>query len=312
MNDKHGLSPSVVETIAGFTAGVSSTLALHPLDVIKTRLQVDRFSSSRIGSSLRIIRNISRNEGGIAGFYRGLTPNLVGNSVSWGMYFFWYSNIKSTLHVLHGSRKEGLGSLDYFLASGTAGLITALLTNPIWVIKTRMLSTGARAPGAYPSLAAGVREIYRSEGLPGFYRGLVPALFGVSHGALQFMAYEQLKRYQAGTTSQFNFTTANTYTHGSSSGRELSNLDYLLLSGASKVFAGAVTYPYQVLRARLQTYDAAGTYRGVGDAIGKIWRREGVVGFYKGLGPNLVRVLPSTWVTFLVYENVKAHLARGG
>jgi hypothetical protein len=40
MNDNHArLSPALVETIAGLTAGGVSTLAAHPLDVIKTRLQ---------------------------------------------------------------------------------------------------------------------------------------------------------------------------------------------------------------------------------------------------------------------------------
>ncbi|OJD11596.1 hypothetical protein AJ78_07667 [Emergomyces pasteurianus Ep9510] len=323
MNDNHGLSPSVVETLAGFTAGISSTLAVHPLDVIKTRLQVDRFSSARIGSSLRIARGIARNEGGIiAGFYRGLTPNLVGNSVSWGLYFLWYGNIKNTLHAFHGSKQERLGSLDYFVASGVAGVLTAFLTNPIWVIKTRMLSTGSHAPGAYPSLAAGVRAIYCSEGITGFYRGMIPALFGVSHGALQFMAYEKLKQFRActaaapldlATSSSAVSVPGNGSVKGSARTKEtkLGNMDYLVLSGTSKIFAGCVTYPYQVLKARLQTYDAARTYLGVMDAMGQIWRKEGVVGFYKGLGPNLVRVLPSTWVTFLVYENVRIYLSMG-
>ncbi|EGE86069.1 mitochondrial folate carrier protein Flx1 [Blastomyces dermatitidis ATCC 18188] len=310
MNDNHGLSPSVVETIAGFTAGISSTLAVHPLDVIKTRLQVDRFSSSRIGSSLRIARGIARHEGGIiAGFYRGLTPNLVGNSTLY-------------MSCMGRGRKEGWGSLDYFVASGVAGVLTAFLTNPIWVIKTRMLSTGSNVPGAYPSLVAGVRAIYRSEGIPGFYRGMIPALFGVGHGALQFMAYEKLKHYRAGTTvTQLEHATSssavgvpgNGNLNGSARSKDLklSNMDYLVLSGTSKIFAGCVTYPYQVLKARLQTYDAAGTYRGVVDAMGQIWRKEGVAGFYKGLGPNMVRVLPSTWVTFLVYENVRIYLSMG-
>ena len=39
MTGKDGLSSSVVETVAGFTAGVVSTLVVHPLDLVKTRLQ---------------------------------------------------------------------------------------------------------------------------------------------------------------------------------------------------------------------------------------------------------------------------------
>jgi len=39
--------------------------------------------------------------------------------------------------------------------------------------------------------------------------------------------------------------------------------------------------------------------------IKQVWRHEGFLGFYKGLGPNLLRVVPSTCVTFLVYENVR-------
>lgn len=156
-----------------------------------------------------------------------------------------------------------------------------------------MLSTGANTPGAYTSFSAGVASIYRSEGMRGFYRGLYPSLVGVSYGALQFMAYEQLKRWRAGPLEK-------------SSLKALTNADILLLSGASKIFAGALTYPYQVVRARLQTYDAANQYHGSTDVIRKIWQREGLRGFYKGLGPNMVKVLPSTWVTFLVYENVRA------
>ncbi|KAL8829701.1 MAG: hypothetical protein Q9191_001854 [Dirinaria sp. TL-2023a] len=296
MNNSEALPQPLVETLAGFAAGIASTLVAHPLDLIKTRLQVDRTSSSALGSSLRITRDIARNEGLLTGFYRGLTPNIIGNSVSWSLYFLWYGRLKDGLQYLHGDHHPLL-SYDYFLGSATAGALTTICTNPIWVIKTRMLSTPSSHPGAYTSIVDGTRQIYKSDGIRGFYRGLSPSLFGVSHGALQFMAYEQLKIYRARSKPEGQHA--------------LNAVDFLVLSGLAKVFAGSTTYPYQVVRARLQTYDADRTYKSARDVIAQTWRREGFSGFYKGLGPNLLRVLPSTWVTFLVYEESKIALSGG-
>lgn len=168
-----------------------------------------------------------------------------------------------------------------------------------------MLSTGYQAPGAYSSFVSGVRQIYHTEGVPGFYRGLVPALFGVSQGALQFMAYERLKVFRSRSGHATPSGDVSTGT-----GRKLGNFDFLALSSLSKLFSGCLTYPYQVVRSRLQTYDSHLFYRGPVDAVVRIWAQEGLAGFYKGLGPNLFRVLPSTWVTFLVYENAKVYLSK--
>lgn len=300
-------SPTVVESVAGFTAGVVSTLAVHPFDIVKTRLQIEQNERSRPGGSLRIVRRVAaeaRTEAGgsqsaavARAFYRGLMPNMVGNSVSWALYFMWYGNIKDLIRATrpHAATRDLSGS-DYFLASGGAGVITAVLTNPIWVIKTRMLSTARNTPGAYKSITHGTLQLYRSEGLRGFYRGLIPSLFGVSHGAIQFMAYEQLKIRWASSR------------HGGKAG--LTNVDYLYLSALSKMFAGSITYPYQVVRARLQTYDAQARYNGAWDVVRQVFKREGIQGFYKGVCPNIVRVLPSTCVTFLVYENTKFYFPR--
>jgi len=210
----------------------------------------------------------------------------------------WYGNIKDLVRAARVSQTGDteLRSSDYFLASGISGILTAVFTNPIWVIKTRMLSTAKNAPGAYTSIRHGTVELYRTEGLRGFYRGLLPSLFGVSHGAIQFMAYEQLKNRWARSRK------------GGKNG--LTNMDFLTLSAVSKMFAGSITYPYQVVRARLQTYDAPKRYKGAWDVVKQVFRNEGLIGFYKGLGPNVVRVLPSTCVTFLVYENMKFYLPR--
>ncbi|KAJ5570366.1 mitochondrial carrier [Penicillium hispanicum] len=306
MTGQDGLSSSFVETLAGFTAGIVSTLCLHPLDLVKTRLQVDRTSPSRLGNSQRMIRQIYRHEGGFAAFYRGLAPNLIGNSTSWAFYFLSYGGLKDWITASQLGDERALTSSDYFLASATAGALTSILTNPIWVIKTRMLSTGANAPGAYCSFTSGARQIYQFEGLSGFYRGLAPALLGVSHGALQFMAYERLKIVRA----QGGLYVPAMEGAKAGQGRDLGNLDFLAISSLSKVFAGVITYPYQVVRARLQTYEAHRVYRGAVDAVVQIWSRESLAGFYKGLGPNLIRVLPNTWVTFLVYENTRSILPK--
>jgi solute carrier family 25 folate transporter 32 len=249
--------------------------------------------------------------------YRGLTPNLVGNASSWAIFFFFKSTIEEQLVRLHGepalprsndadgrvgrgtpSPRDVLTPADYFVASGISGTMITLLTNPIWVLKTRMLSSDRGAAGAYQSMWQGARALWAAEGARGFYRGAVVSMLGNSHGAVQFAVYEPLKR--------------GWRRHLAARGdpeEKLGNTATLVISGAAKIVAGAVTYPYQVVRSRLQTYEAEERYgKGITGVVGKVWREDGWRGFYRGLGTNVFRVLPATWVTFLVYENARYYL----
>ncbi|KAI9826807.1 MAG: hypothetical protein M1832_005745 [Thelocarpon impressellum] len=288
MTERHAAPPTpLVETAAGFSAGIVSTAAVHPLDIIKTRLQLNpsSSSSSNLGASLRITRDIVRNEGSLRGLYRGFTPNALGSSVSWGLYFLFYSSLKTTLATHHARRDDGIGSRslssgEYFLASAAAGLATAAATNPIWVLKTRMLASGRAAPGAYRGVAHGARLILATEGIKGFYRGLTPSLLGVSHGAVQFALYERLRNWRSRSHAVPRSDSAHHI--DSHTRKDLSNTDTLLISAVAKVAAGTLTYPFQLVRARLQTYDADATYRSTGDAVRRTWTREGLGGFYKG------------------------------
>lgn len=63
---------------------------------------------------------------------------------------------------------------------------------------------------------------------------------------------------------------------------QLSNWDFLTLSAISKIWAGGITYPYQVVRARLQVYDAKSKYKNARDVVRQVWLNEGIGGFYKG------------------------------
>lgn len=68
-----------------------------------------------------------------------------------------------------------------------------MVTNPIWVVKTRMFTSRADSPTSYTGLFDGLYRISKTEGLRGLWKGSTLALFGVSNGALQFMAYEKMK-----------------------------------------------------------------------------------------------------------------------
>ena len=142
-------------------------------------------------------------------------------------------------------------------------------------------------------MMVGLRSIWVDEGYRGLFHGLVPTLAGVSHGALYFVAYERLKLAR----------------RRSRNNAPLTNLDTIVTSSLSKVFAGVLTYPHQLVRARMQMHNPADlTPRpnlGLIGVIKQVWKNEGILGFYKGLGPNLLRVVPSTCITFLAYENVR-------
>jgi solute carrier family 25 folate transporter 32 len=267
------------QALAGFTAGAVSTVALHPLDLLKTKLQVNEQSFRQL---IPIMKSITRTSG-IFGFYRGLSPNFVGATSSWGMYFFWYALLKDAI------QKEKLGPLEHLMASGTAGLLTAIVTNPIWVVKTRMFTQSANDVDRYRGVFHGLGQLYKSEGFKGYYRGIVPAMIGVSHGALQFMSYEYMKQHHPVQNQ--------------------STLEYITMACISKTFATVCTYPYQVLKSRMQTQEKylLQEYGSVSSTVQTIYKNEGLKGYYKGMGVNIIRVLPGTCITFAVYEALTSY-----
>jgi len=298
-NSQHSLFSHVKfeHLAAGVSGGVLSTLVLHPLDLLKIRFAVNdgqvlqRPNYRGLGNAVTTIFK----EEGIFGLYRGVTPNYVGAGASWGFYFLFYNAIKAWM--LERSSKKALNAGSHMLAAAEAGLVTLLITNPIWVVKTRMCLQYASdvlpVSKRYTGMADALVKVYRHEGIQGMYKGLVPGIFGVSHGALQFMAYEEMKKFY---TSYYQLPLD----------LKLGTVQYLSFAALSKLFAASVTYPYQVVRARLQ--DQHKEYSGVFPVMKNTWRYEGWKGFYKGIVPNLLRVVPATAITFVVYESVSSAL----
>lgn len=282
--------------VAGVSGGVLSTVALHPLDLAKIRLAVSDGLAGRprYTGLAHCLRSVWTREG-VRGLYQGVTPNMWGAGASWGLYFFFYNAIKA--HKQEGT-EGSLSAGQHLVSAAQAGAMTLCVTNPVWVVKTRLVlqyeAGGGTVPRRYHGMVHALVLIAREEGVRGLYRGFVPGLIGTSHGALQFMAYEELK-------SGYNVR------RGRPPAAKLETMEYLGMAALSKLFAVSATYPYQVVRARLQ--DQHTHYRGVWDVVSRAYRNEGMLGFYKGIVPNLLRVTPACCITFVVFENVSSFLS---
>lgn len=295
--------------VGGTVAGAVSTTALYPLDLIKVRFQANA-ATGQLPWIRSAARQIFHTEG-LRGLYGGIGPSLVGATIANGGFFFFYELAKDQMRrPRDGSSKEvQLSSRHHLAASMSAGAVMVLLTNPIWLIKTRLqlqqrgLGTMAAADD-YRGLLHGLRCVVREEGWFALYRGIVPALLLTSNGAVQFMIYEKLKVVDPLQTAAALCgmpgvcpTFAASFTNGA----------------LAKIFASCTTYPYQVVKTRVQqrtsTKVPESSREGSSGEVARtlrqaaiIWRSEGMRGFFKGCWPNAVRVAPNAAITFAVYE----------
>nr|GMD68898.1 nicotinamide adenine dinucleotide transporter 1, chloroplastic [Ipomoea batatas] len=301
--DAHGPSPKGVlcNAGAGAAAGVIAATFVCPLDVIKTRFQVHglpKLGNTNIRGSLIVgsLEQIFQREG-LRGMYRGLSPTVLALLPNWAVYFTIYEQLKSFLCSDDESHKLSIGA--NMLAAAGAGGATTIATNPLWVVKTRLQTQGMRAGVVpYRGTLSALRRIAREEGIRGLYSGLVPALAGISHVAIQFPTYEKIKIYLADRDN----TTMD----------KLSAGNVAVASSVSKIFASTMTYPHEVVRSRLQEQGlhSEKRYSGVIDCIRKVFQQEGIPGFYRGCATNLIRTTPAAVITFTSFEMIHRFLVR--
>ena len=228
-------------------------------------------------------------------------------------------------------------------ASITAGGCSTMVTNPIWVIKTRLMAQSSlRVPNShyrpqwhYRNTLDAARKMYRNEGIKSFYSGLTPALLGLTHVAIQFPLYEYFKEKFTGIHAGQTETQEDRASH-------FYGLSFAVF--LSKVIASTATYPHEVVRTRLQTQQrsapdsSAGNlsyrgqmgdhgrppggassdgminelrYKGTMHTCKTILLEEGWRGFYSGLGTNLIRAVPSAMTTILTFEYLKKAMLQG-
>ncbi|GAB5369230.1 hypothetical protein AAMO2058_001387700 [Amorphochlora amoebiformis] len=170
-------SGSVAHLCGGIVAGFASTTLLYPLEVVRVRFQANFSYNNTFHAVWKLA--------GSRDLYRGFTLGIVGSSLAWGQFFWTYNGLKQILQ--HG-REERLSPIHHLACSTFSGVIVQLTLCPLWVVKNN------QQLGNFNSMLSGVQQLYASEGIRGFYRGVAPGLFSSIQGGVQFLMYEELRR----------------------------------------------------------------------------------------------------------------------
>ncbi|KAL8132004.1 hypothetical protein AgCh_007767 [Apium graveolens] len=345
------MANAVVNGLAGAGGGIIAQIITYPLQTVNTRQQTERIAKKVASSSssstpppppprntlLQLIQVIKSE--GLGGLYSGLKPSLFGVAASLGIYYYFYQVFKNKAEAIAAAnrirgRGDGtVGMFSWLLVAASAGSLNVLLTNPIWVLVTRMQTQtqaemkmleakkealrneasrsviiGASLQEKFAELDSikpqpygtrhAAREVYNEAGVVGFWKGIVPTLIMVCNPSIQFMIYEtSLKRLKAKRAANKQGL------------KDVSALEVFLLGAVAKLGATLATYPLLVVKSRLQAKQDIGgntllRYSGTLDAIIKMIKYEGFSSFYKGMSTKIVQSVFAASVLFMIKEEL--------
>ncbi|KAI9123333.1 hypothetical protein K1719_006222 [Acacia pycnantha] len=190
-------------------------------------------------------------------------------------------------------------------AGAISGGISRTVTSPLDVIKIRFqvqleptsswasLPKQLYVPSKYTGIVQASKDIFREEGIKGFWRGNVPALLMVMpYTAIQFTVLHKLKTFASGSSKTENHIHLSPY------------LSYV--SGALAGCAATVgSYPFDLLRTILASQGEPKVYPNMRSAFLDIVRTRGLQGLYSGLSPTLVEIIPYAGLQFGTYDTFK-------
>ncbi|KAK3689977.1 mitochondrial carrier domain-containing protein [Podospora appendiculata] len=274
---------------AGAFAGIAEHCAMYPIDAIKTRMQIVNPTPSTVYNG--VIQGAYRMAAseGVLSLWRGMSSVIIGAGPAHAVYFATYEAVK---HLMGGNRV----GVHHPLAAATSGACATIasdaLMNPFDVIKQRMqIQHSAKI---YRSMLDCAKYVYKNEGLGAFYVSYPTTLsMTVPFTALQFLAYESI------STSMNPSKKYDPVTHCAA-------------GAVAGGFAAALTTPMDVIKTMLQTRGNATdaelrTVNGFRAGCRLLHRREGMRGFFKGVGPRVLTTMPSTAICWSAYEASKAY-----
>lgn len=150
-------------------------------------------------------------------------------------------------------------------------------------------------------IVATAKKMYAQGGVRSSYRGLTMGLVGMfPYSAIDLGTFEFLKAALARRTAKRLGCHEEDALPGSFATG--------CIGAVSGAFGASVVYPINLLRTRLQAQGTVlhpPTYTGVWDVAQKTVHNEGLRGLFKGITPNLLKVVPAVSITYVVYENAK-------
>jgi solute carrier family 25 citrate transporter 1 len=289
----------VVKALAGSVGGMTEALFLQPMDVVKTRLQLDR--AGRYAGVRDCLATTAREEGTRA-LWKGLTPFATHLSLK---YMLRMGTNAVYQNALRDERGE-LSSRARLAAGFGAGVTEALvIVTPFEVVKIKLQqqrgtdAAALRYKGPLHCAAAVVRE----QGVLGLWAGAAPTVL------------------RNGTNQMCMFWAKNgvdglLWDKRDGDGRTLHPLQSMASGAVAATLGPFATGPFDVVKTRLMAQERAqGTapkYRGLLHALTLIPREEGVRVLWKGLVPRLLRIPPGQAITWAAADQLVGLYERGG
>lgn len=193
------------------------------------------------------------------------------------VYYYWYEWTRAAFEKAAekaGRASKKLTTVEAIIAGAIAGSATVLLTNPIWVINTRM--TARRNEADEPGLPGGEKpkkskstiqtllDLLKNEGPTALFAGVLPALVLVINPILQYTIFEQLKNVLERK-------------------RRVTPKDAFYLGAIGKILATTITYPYITVKSRMHVASKNDPRQTLNGSLKKIINEEGYTGLYKGM-----------------------------
>ncbi|KAB7505653.1 Solute carrier family 25 member 36 [Armadillidium nasatum] len=172
----------------------------------------------------------------------------------------------------------------------TLSFTACTVTNPIWFVKTRLQLDQSKSERKLRALDC-IRNVYKTKGILGFYKGLTASYYGISETVIHFVIYEGIK-------SKLQDCRQSNPSHKST--RDF--FEFMLAGATSKTIASCFCYPHEVARTRLR--EEGKKYKGFWQTLGLVLKEEGWHGLYRGLATQLIRQIPNTAIMMATYEGV--------